>query len=425
MIVSRLDAPLLSTEARYMFLLTFAICVVIPHSLQTVTAGLLVITTALCLLVMRTGKGISYVLVGYACSVIVTCIYIAVGARNGAPDEAITQAFAIYIISPLCWIIIWRTVLQLMPVERVVNYLIYLAFAACLTIALFFFLFLSRGAEAVTFFSSAANVDLREGYSAATLHVYGSMIFLCSAFFSTPELLPNKYIRVPFLIMLAVAAVTSGRSALILSIPIGLLFGIIIRSPDRRINIRGLVGGRQFKYLLLFGGAFAGVLLLNELVGAIDLTVILDAFWKKLAQGGGAERTSQAAALVEGIRENHGLGAGHGIGVALRRSDDFAWRYENVPLAIVFKTGFLGALIYAAPFLFALWQYASAARHKMLNTYDKFIFAGFVAVLVGAWTNPYLESFIFQWMFIFPMVYAEQRKFFRSNQTSALVAKAA
>jgi hypothetical protein len=40
----------------------------------------------------------------------------------------------------------------------------------------------------------------------------------------------------------------------------------------------------------------------------------------------------------------------------------------------------------------------------MMTNHDRFMFAGLVAVALAGWTNPYLESFIFQWMFILPLV---------------------
>ncbi|MCT7061868.1 hypothetical protein, partial [Salmonella enterica] len=88
----------------------------------------------------------------------------------------------------------------------------------CASVAVFFYLFLTRGAAAVSFFFEGANVNLAEGFSGATMHVYGSMIFLCGGFFSSPEVIKHRSLRFSLLAMLLICALTSGRSALILSV---------------------------------------------------------------------------------------------------------------------------------------------------------------------------------------------------------------
>jgi hypothetical protein len=108
--------------------------------------------------------------------------------------------------------------------------------------------------------------------------------------------------------------------------------------------------------------------------------------------------------LWQGVRDTWGLGAGHGVGVALERSGDFIWRYENVPLAVLYRVGIFGAAIYALPFLIYLSRAIRSILEGSMTSYDRFMFAGFVAVALAGWTNPYLESFIFQWMFILPLI---------------------
>ena len=64
-----------------------------------------------------------------------------------------------------------------------------------LSVGVFFYLYLTRGAAAVAFFFKGANVNLNNGFAGATMHVYGSLIFLCGAFFSSPELIRNRLLR--------------------------------------------------------------------------------------------------------------------------------------------------------------------------------------------------------------------------------------
>lgn len=404
--VNRGGRPQFSTEVRLLFLLTFGICVVIPHSMQAPTAALLLLTGALSLLVMRGGEKLSYIGICYLLGTLVTCLYMAVGLAKGAPMEAIAQTVITYMISPLLWFIILRTVLQLIGVEQLVRYLIVMAWLACASVAIFFFLYLTGGAGAVAFLAENANVFVGRGFSGATMHVYGTLIFVVAAFFAAPELVRNKLNRILLLGALAVSALTSGRSALIFAIPAGLLVGLVVRQFGRRASGAGSSdrAGKGLRFAFLFIVVVGLVLALDYLITDVDLLVILQSSWEKLVSGGGEARVDQTVSLWQGVRDTYGLGAGHGIGVAVERNAEFAWRYENVPLAVLYRTGFIGAAIYALPFLIYLSRAVRSALEGSMTSYDRFMFAGFFAVALAGWTNPYLESFIFQWMFILPLI---------------------
>lgn len=404
--VNRGTAPFLATEARLLFLLTFAICVVIPHSLQTATGALLILTAALALMAMRGGEKLSYIGTCYLLGAVVTCIYLAVGLANGAPREAIVQTVITYMVSPLLWIVILRAVLQIIGVEQLVRYMIVLAWLVCASVAIFFFLYLTRGAGAVSFLTEEANLYVGGGFSGATMHVYGSLIFLVGAFFAAPELLKNKLNRILLLGALLVCALTSGRAALIFAIPAGLLVSVGVRTFSRRAagGTQRVQTGRWLRYFFIVLAVVGLVLLLDFFITDVDIIVILQSAWEKLLLGGGQARVDQTASLWQGVRDTWGLGAGHGVGVALERSGDFIWRYENVPLAVLYRVGLIGAAIYALPFLIYLSRAIRSVLEGSMTSYDRFMFAGFVAVALAGWTNPYLESFIFQWMFILPLI---------------------
>lgn len=404
--VNRGGAPFLATEVRLLFMLTFAICVVIPHSLQTVTGALIVLTGLLSLLAMRGGEKLTYIGICYLMGAMVTCFYLAVGLANGAPTEAIIQTIITYLISPLLWIVILRAVLQVIEIEQLVRYMVVLAWLVCASVAIFFFLFLTRGAAAVAFLTENANVFVGRGSSGATMHVYATLIFLVGAFFAAPELIKSKLNRILLLGALAVAALTSGRSALIFAIPAGLLVGLVVRQLGRR----GVAGGARpragmgLRYAVIVLAVVSLVAILDYLIADVDILVILQGAWEKLVGGGGEARIDQTVSLWQGIRDTYGLGAGHGVGVSIERNAEFAWRYENVPVAVLFRAGLLGAAIYALPFIIYFMRAGKSILAGQMTTYDRFMFAGLVAVALAGWTNPYLESFIFQWMFILPLV---------------------
>jgi len=402
--VPGVKAPLLSTEARLLFMATLAVCVVIPHSLQAPTGALMAMTAAVCLLVYQTSGRLSYIAITYLAGAAVTCLYLIIGMMHGAPAQAVYQTLAIYLGAPLLWIIMLRTAQQVIPVDQLIRYLSVLAWAACASVALFFYLFLTRGATAVTFFVENANLQLGGGYSGATMHVYGSLIFLVSAFFAAPEVIRNKVHRILLLAALAICAVTSGRSALMISIPAGLLVGIVVRQFERRPRAAGEKRRGPGVYILFVVAIAVILAVLDRLIEDIDLSLIFESAWDKVMEGGGELRVDQSKSLWAGIQANYGFGAGHGIGASLTRNELYPWRYENVPLAVLFKTGFIGTAIYALPFFIYFSRATGSVLRGTLSQHDKFMLAGLVAVLLAATTNPYLESFIFQWMFILPLV---------------------
>src|SRR6187551_252197 len=95
---------------RHMFLgVTFALlllAVVVPNSLQVTTAAAMGLAFMLALPGLRIGPGFRTLLALYACTVIVTVVYMVVGGMHDAPQDAEIQVAAIYILSPLLWTII-------------------------------------------------------------------------------------------------------------------------------------------------------------------------------------------------------------------------------------------------------------------------------------------------------------------------------
>lgn len=388
-----------------LFFLLGLLAIVVPNSFQFSTVSLLFICALLSLpSVLR--RGISFWMFGcLVTSWLVTSIYIFVGVTSGAPVEAVLQVVFIYMISPTMWVIVFSGLLNRVSIDFVVNMFSIYAVLSVLSVVLFFFLFATFGAEAVSIFKENANVNVRGGYAGATMHVYGSLIFLTAAFFSAPEVIKKVPFRWMLLMCLLLSAITSGRSALILSVPIG----ILIRFFVRRYTLKQLSSATvDLGFIFVFFFFLAWFIFYFY---SIDVAYIIRLFLEEISQGGGGARTGQISALWEGIRSNHGLGSGHGIGVDYIRSADFPWRYEVVWLATIFRVGFIGALLYFLPFalyfagIFYLW-----ARGQV-DSFDRFLFGGFLAVFVASTTNPYIEAFTFQWMYVLPACY-----FFLKNQ---------
>ncbi|GLQ97647.1 hypothetical protein [Dyella mobilis] len=392
---------------RHLFLgvvLLLLLCaVVVPNSLPVTTAVAMAGSVLMALPGIRFSQSLRNLLALYACTVIVTIVYLIVGGMHGAPMEAMAEVSAVYIASPLAWMIIAEGLHRQLGAERLIEWFIWLSVLCVMSVAAFFYLFLTRGAAAVEFFFQGANVNLSEGFSGATMHVYGSLIFLAGGFFSTPELIKNKLLRFSLLVALVICALTSGRSALIISVPIGLLIGWMLSSRTvEHVGKSGIIRVLQYGLPLLI--AFVAALYLLQAYTQISISSVLDIVFDKVASGGGEARAEMSRSLYQGIFENGGLGAGHGVGVTFVSDPLHPWRYEVVWLATLYRVGIVGTVIYVLPFLLYAIGVTRLALARLLPARHKFMFSGFVCAFLATNTNPYIEAFALQWMYVIPLV---------------------
>ncbi len=374
------------------------LCVVLPNSFQIASAIMLIACFLFALPVVRINRQLATLGFLYLAGVVVTLAYLLVGVLHGASTEAIKQVGIIYIASPLLWMFISAGAVQTLAPERLIRWFALLGFTCCLSIVAFYFLFMHFGAHAVVFLQANANVDFAEGYAASTMFVYGSLIFICGGFFASPELIRGEVYRAGLLVAFALAALTSGRSALILSIPVGMLLGLFLPVEKDRPRL-------AFRKKLAKSVAMVAIaILILMLATDISISYVLEIFVDKLASAGGAVRSEQMLALLNASMDANGMGAGHGIGIDYVRDDEYPWRYETVWLATVYRVGMIGTLIYLLPFAWYLAKIASQARAGKLQPHHKFMFSGFVCAFLASNTNPYIESFTFQWMYVMPIV---------------------
>lgn len=411
---SAMPGPLPFSERRitrrHLFLLSavglLLLSVVVPNSLPVPNAAMLGLTALLALPGFRLGLGLKKLLALYVCTAMVTVVYTAIGYLNDAPPVAAAQMLVIYILSPLLWMIVAAGLMRAPGPERLVDWFSVLAVLACASVGLYFYLYFHYGASAVSFFfKGEANINLQDGYAGAIMHVYGSLIFLAGGFFSSPELIRSRLLRLAVLAMLFVCAVTSGRSALILSIPVGWVLGRLLtpRTLGFQRSLRTPLT-RLVKVGLPMVLGMIVVVILLESYTSIRLSVIYDNFIDKISSGGGTSRVGMAGSLYQGILDNGGLGAGHGKGVSFVSSADYPWRYELVWLATIYRVGLIGALVYALPFFVYIARILRLAAARRLPPHHKFLFCAFMAAFIASNTNPYIEAFAFQWMYTIPLV---------------------
>lgn len=334
----------------------------------------------------------------------VTIFYLMIGMGE-VVNNSVPWVLFVYVLSPFLWIVYWINILKNVSMVVLINYLIFYSIVACLSLFLFFYLFTTYGPSAVSIFIEESNVRFSNGSSGATMHVFGSLIFLSAAFWASPDVVGNKNLRTLLLILLAATALLSGRSALVLAVIIGLVFKVIFSTNRMRIKsfffliISICILALIMSFLSSFSGNMVNISLFQILMDTIT----------KISEGGGEERVDQFNSLLDGIFDYSFFGAGHGVSASIIRNEESPWKYELLWISTIYHVGILGFFIYSIPGILVIWQFFSLKNKNLLNKFDIFIFSGFVSILVASNTNPYLESFDLQWMLIFPCVYFYNR----------------
>ena len=379
--------------------------VVFPNAQQALLAGALGIgaVMALCYAPKLNTAAIMLFLSSWS----VTLLYMMVGMIKGAPSAAFEQTIAIYVVSPLLWILVIDRTWRLVGVDAVVRGFAVLAILAAASVGVYMFLFMNFGPQAVEFFGARSNVNVSEEYSGATIHVSGSLIFLGAAFAASPGILNSKIFGFLVVLMIALASIASGRTLALLGLLIG---GLYFSISDPRKGFQRMI-------VMIFASSVLGFLVtfaMDYLLG-VDVLQVLQRHFNKVA-GEDIERPAQIAALLRGAENSWFLGAGHGIGVDYIRSETFPWRYESVIVALLFKLGLVGFLVVMMPVIYSLFVLFKKQLFGSLNKYDMFFGASLIATTLAAMTNPYPEAIAFQWMYLVPIYYFFSQR--RSGETS-------
>ena len=123
---------------------------------------------------------------------------------------------------------------------------------------------------------------------------------------------------------------------------------------------------------------------------------VMDAFSKY------DERSIQLSYLMMGFYENFLLGSGFGGYAGYTRNIVAPWMYELTYFQILYNFGVIGTLvisiIFVSYFHMAFKQIGNISR---FYSNDKGLFIGVLTLMIGAYSNPYLGSFDFLFIFGF------------------------
>lgn len=381
-----------------LFLMALAFfAIVMPNSFQLSTAILLVVFFAFALLSRRLFRMQARFTLMFLAGILITLLYVFYGELNGAPDRAQWQTLAIYIFFPALWIFAGMLAISTLGNEGLARAIALFSLPACASIAIFFYLYLTFGPDSVTLFVEEANVNLRGTTVAARMHVYAPLIFLCGGIFAAPSIISQAHLRIIAVLSLTFAILTSGRSALFVSPFIGVTI----------LAIASWAGGMSSRLIFaaivsLLAGTLSLIYLASYFNVSIDDSIKI--YFEDLVALGGSVRMSQTEALLLSFLEGGGLGVGHGVSADLIRDVENPWRYEMMIHATLHRVGLVGFIVYVLPFAIYIFEAFRELFRDRLPVYRRFWLGGGLAALVSTATNPYIESFVLQWMFVFPLL---------------------
>lgn len=402
---SRLTNRLFSRLAPLLVLVFFFLVMVVPNSFRFITLPLFFLVGLVSVCALRSFK--RSLIAVWLLSSLITMLYLGIGVRHGYP-AAIPQVIFVYVVSPFIWIMILSFVFSQYSIRSILRTVLILSFIGAMSVPLFVVLFSLHGPNALTWLIKDPNLQFTPGSVGVTMHVLAPLAFVVAGFFSCPRVVHNSFLRFIVSFVLVIAVVISGRSALFVSLFIGIFSNFLFDFRSRHID-PSVIASDLFLWCIL--GLCAYWL---SIASKLDLTMIFHGYLSHILEMGGQARVLQAKALIQGIYSNHLLGSGHGVGVEISRNSEFPWRYELFYLATLYRVGLIGFVVYSLPVFFVIRGYLRTCRselHSWLNLVDRFVLIGFIATIIICGTNPYLESFDFQWMFWAAVVYFINRKF--------------
>jgi hypothetical protein len=380
-----------------LLLVIFAfLAIVIPNSFQLITVA--IFTLLFILILFSRGKfiDIELVITWLILSLIFTGYIFLSPINNANKLELLFK----YVISPIFWITIFCYIRNNYSLDYIIKKLLIIAFISNLSV-FFFYAMMSLGyVSFMEYFIIEPNIDQNTGLG-FTLHVYGSLIFFASSIIPSLFFIKNGLSRIIYVVSFIIAAVLSGRTALILFVCLGLA-SILLYWKKIKFNPARIL---MSVFIIIILGNF----IFSKFSFYFDIDIIkflTEVHLDKIRDGGGGERSEQTKQILNQIYKNP-VGSGF-INLTIIRNELKTYRYEVLILSTVMRFGFISVLFIILS-LFNIFGYI--IKNKLLikfQTIDFFVF-GFFAIIISSFTNPYLESFCFQWMFFGPVVLLKEK----------------
>jgi len=316
-----------------------------------------------------------------------------------------------YIISPFFWITIFCYIRKIYTLNFIIKWLILLGFLGNLSVLILYILMSMGYIDLIKYFIEFPNIDSNSGLG-FTLHVYGNLAFFSIAMMPSMFFIKNNVLKVLYVFLFLIAALLSGRTALIVSVLLGLcLFVVYYKRFSFNLRKILIIGATS---VLLSQIAY------DQFTKYFDVNIIDDIssdHFSKIQESGGEERAIQTDQILKQFY-NYPLGSGF-VTLKIVRNELKTFDYEVLIIAVLMRFGII-------TFLILLISIGTNFSHlflkkRLINSNERdFFILGFFAIILVSFTNPYLESFCFQWMFIGPIVLMKEKIIMLSTKVKVI-----
>jgi hypothetical protein len=263
-----------------------------------------------------------------------------------------------------------------------------------------------------------------EGYTGMAIAGMNSLPFLLPYVLASLAI-PNSWLgrgrlwRIALWVACALSCVTvlaAGRRALLLLMFLSPMLILLFHSFQPGVETSGS-RRPMTKFAVAFVASIVIIFFSLTLVYDFDPRLLWDRFVTgfdlsaQTVDGGGTERRQQLIALSNGWLERPFWGAGLGASVlGSIRSETMPWSYELYYLSLLYQTGVVGFVAYAAGVAWIFWKSIAIIREGgelgrlMIPT-----LVGCAGFLIATATNPYLDRFDGLWVLFLPLAIVNYR----------------
>jgi hypothetical protein len=258
------------------------------------------------------------------------------------------------------------------------------------------------------------NIGISGGSVQMRLYAISGLVFLVPYVVASlvvtppdaPGALRRRWLWLAF-VLGVVGTLLAGRKALLLTVMATPLVVVALRqllpAAERARSARS-----YRRFVIAAGVLLAAMLVYLPATGRFDwgeFAAMIRSGFDVEGDVGASERYQQARALVTAWAAHPILGWGWGHGAPdFLRSEDRPWEYELQYVLLLFSTGVVGWLLYAAGVVWVYWTGGRVIRSGGPHaTYMVAALTGLTAILFANGTNPYLVSAGNMWMVFLPI----------------------
>lgn len=374
-----------------------------PRMMPSVKVAILLLEILLCFIHKHTLQISKYMVLFLALQIVFVLLKILVGRLNENAREALISSFRVDLVYTVLLVILFFHITGYQSFTKTTVTCIALAniYIGLYNIILVLASYAHLNVSFLMKLDATAAVGIHTGYShVVSTNLSMSVItFPLSLFLIKCELGYGKKMNLLAALLCGFAMILSGRRIL------WLILGIVVLVYTFSVSKRPAVLLRR---ILLAMVAVAMIIVFAQVSGIFNFAGVYDRFIGAFGKGQNAdtERTIQIGYLMDGFRQRPILGYGAGAVVnGFARSEATPWVFEMTYHVILFQSGIVGAILFAASVVMLFLEIRRIK--KAAPQFYKGCFVTLVMALAANATNPYYgSSFDFALFLFLPTVLA-------------------